>query len=189
MNALVLNGTRADDAGIEPVFDVLIEELTKAGFEPEPVLARELDVAPCRGCFACWEQNPGECLTDDDSRRIAAKLIATDLLILFTPVAFGGYASPLKMLLDRMLPLISPFFTEVDGETHHVPRYEHYPPLMCVGVHPHPDEETRSVFSTLAERNAINMYSPHHWAGIVSPDDEKLASYLRQMIRFTREDA
>ncbi len=186
MHALLLDGTQEDDGGTRIVRQVLTSELESAGFEPERVVACELEVAPCRGCFACWERNPGECLTDDEARNVARKYMRTDLAVFFTPVTFGGYSSSLKMVLDRMLPNISPFFMDIGGETHHVPRYDRYPPFLAVGVCPDPDEETRDVFTTLAGRNAINMYSPNHHAAVVTPDDDRLQAYIRQMIRFTR---
>lgn len=39
-----------------------------------------------------------------------------------------------KKGLDRLIGLVSPFFTKIAGETHHRPRYDRYPALLAVGV-------------------------------------------------------
>ena len=86
-----------------------------------------MEIRPCIGCFGCWVQTPGECLIDDAARQIAPAIIGSDLVIYLTPVTFGGYSSELKKALDRCICLILPFFTKIDGEMHHKPRYDRYP--------------------------------------------------------------
>ena len=89
-------------------------------------------------------------------------MIAGDLTIFLTPITFGGYSSELKKAVDRLICLISPFFTRIDGEVHHHARYDRYPALVGVGILPasHPVQE--QIFHTLIGRNAINMHAPTH---------------------------
>ena len=45
----------------------------------------------------------------------------------------GGYSSELKNAVDHLIPNILPFFANVDGETHHKPRYKRYAKLLIPG--------------------------------------------------------
>jgi len=127
----------------------------------------ELDVAACRGCFACWVRTPGVCIIDDVGREIAESVIRSDVLILLTPITFGGYASALKSAVDRLIPLILPYFQRIDGEVHHVKRYERYPSLLGVGLLPGADPKQEKTFRTVVERNGINLHAPTVRAEVV----------------------
>jgi multimeric flavodoxin WrbA len=99
------------------------------------------------------------CITDDDNRRIAAAYIRSDLVVLLSPVTFGGYSSDLKRGLDHLLQNLSPQFLTVDGQTHHRRRYRSYPDLMAVGWAPSPDPTRDAVFGQVVTRNARNMHA------------------------------
>jgi multimeric flavodoxin WrbA len=103
----------------------------------------------------------------DDTDDVAAAVVQSDLMIWLTPVTFGGYGSQLKKVLDHLICLILPFFKTVEGETHHVPRYEEHPDLLVIGTLPQGDAESEAIFTDLAERNAINMSAPRRAAGVV----------------------
>jgi multimeric flavodoxin WrbA len=102
-----------------------------------------------------------------DTDEIAAAAVHSDLTIYLTPVTFGGYSSQLKKILDRFVLLILPFFKTVNGETHHVPRYLKRPVLLVIGTLPQHDAESEAVFTSLVERNAINMSAPRWAAGVI----------------------
>mgnify|MGYP005850784171 CR=1 FL=1 len=70
-----------------------------------------------------------------------------------------------------MISIILPFFTKINGEVHHVPRYERYPALAGRGVLPNQNEESERIFSTLVGRNAINLHSHAHAVGFVYRSD------------------
>lgn len=167
MKALILNGSNKDDQTSETVQRVIIDELRGLKWEVKPLILREMEIAPCMGCFGCWVQTPGTCVIDDMGRGIARSFIQSDLAILLTPVTFGGYSSELKKGLDRSIGLIMPFFTKIEGEVHHKPRYKKYPSLMGIGVLSKKDEESERIFKTLVQRNAINFHAPASAAGIV----------------------
>ncbi|MEO1271076.1 MAG: hypothetical protein AAFX99_23545, partial [Myxococcota bacterium] len=84
---------------------------------------------------------------------------------------FGGYASPLKRVMDRIINLCSPFYTTVAGETHHKPRYDTYPLILGVGLLPEPNPEEEALFTTLVGRNALNFFAPSWDAGVLIASD------------------
>lgn len=168
MKATLLNGATRDDGALDMVYEVISSELKARSWEVEPFILRDVEIAPCAGCFGCWIKTPGVCLTDDAGRDVARALVQSDLVVYLTPVTFGGYSSELKKALDRSICVISPFFGRIHGETHHKKRYDRFPLLVAVGVAADPDEESERMFKTLVQRNAINMHSPAHAAGVVA---------------------
>ena len=128
MKAVILNGSEKGDAAIDGVHQIIIDELEGQGWEVEPLILHEMEIHHCVGCFGCWVKTPGVCVINDAGRDAARA------------VTFGGYSSQLKKALDRAICLVTPFFTKVNGEIHHVPRYERYPRIMGVGVLPQADK-------------------------------------------------
>ena len=170
MKALVLNGVGKDAQHLDRIGEPIVQELRLRQWEVENLILRDIEIAPCMGCFGCWVQTPGVCLIDDNARDVTRKMVGSDLVVYFTPITFGGYSSELKKALDRSISLISPFFTRINGEVHHQKRYGYAPKLLGVGVLPHPDEESERIFKTLIGRNAINMHNPAHAACVVYED-------------------
>lgn len=170
MKAVILNGARADDRATDSVNKLVTHELAQHGWQIEPFLLRDAKIAYCHGDFECWVKTPGVCKTPDDSRAIARAVIHSDLVVYLTPITFGGYSSELKRALDKMIGLVAPFFTQVNGEVHHEKRYARYPRLLGVGVMPQPDNESKQIFTTLVHRNAINLHAPAHAACVLASD-------------------
>lgn len=181
MKAVILDGALNGDSRLSPVREVLVDELAALGWQVEPFALRELDIRHCAGCFGCWVQTPGVCLIDDAARDIARSVIRSELVVYLTPVTFGGYSSELKKVLDRLICLVLPFFTKIDGEVHHQPRYDSYPRLLGLGLLSRPDDEAARIFATLVARNAINLHAPVHAAGVV--DERQGAAELRREIQ------
>ncbi|MFW9933280.1 MAG: flavodoxin family protein [Candidatus Thorarchaeota archaeon] len=130
MKILVLDGISESNrisTDILESFRVISEH---SSFELEVVHLKEHKISYCRGCFGCWVKTPGECVIDDDARNICAKIINSDIVIYLTPIVFGAYSPTLKVLLDRSIPLIHPFFKKIQGEYHHQKRYNKYPSIF-----------------------------------------------------------
>ena len=164
MKAVLLDGSPDGHQLPGGIRQGLIDEMTNRGWTVNPVALASTQIAACRGSFSCWTKTPGTCSCADDGRTVAEMVIGSDAVVLLTRVTFGGYSSHLKKALDRLLPLLSPFFMLVDGETRYQPRYGRYPALIGVGVHPEPDEGMETLFRTLVSRNALNLHAPAHAA-------------------------
>ncbi len=175
MKALIFNGSKEEDASLKITQEAMESELKKMGWQVETLLLHEMNIAPCLGCFGCWIKTPGICVINDDGRIIPEKIVQSDLMVFLTSITFGGYSSELKKALDRAIPMLLPFFRKVNGETHHVMRYEKYPKLLVIGSLPKQNKGNESTFKKLASRNAINYVSPNNVTGIVydnCPQDE-----------------
>jgi NAD(P)H-dependent FMN reductase len=160
VKALLLNGAVTLRDMAEEVYAALESELRGRGFTVVGHDLSALDIPDCLGDFGCWTATPGTCVQPGPHREIARDLIQSDLAVWLTPITFGGYSSALKRQLDHCIPLVSPWFTTVEGETHHQRRYERFPDLLAVGLMDHADPLSASVFDRLVRRNAINMHVP-----------------------------
>jgi multimeric flavodoxin WrbA len=179
MKALLLSGATDTDGTLGTITCQIDEALRDSGWTIEKWLLHSSEIAYCHGCFDCWKTTPGECSTDDDGRLVARALIASDLLILLTPVTFGGHSSTLKKALDRLIPDIAPWTTTIDGETHHKPRYERYPDLLAIGTLAASDPDQERTFATLVARNAINFHAARHAAAVVADGAPEAVLKLR----------
>ncbi len=169
---LILNGELSEKKSLKGYTDEVEKVLKKYEVEHEPILLREKEIADCKGCFHCWVKTPGTCIIDDFSRVVTKLFANADLVIFITPLVYGGYSSELKKALDRIIPFISPYFTTVNGETHHKKRYKKSPALIGIGVADQDNPDQESTFRKLVLRNSINMQSPFQDSLILKTDQE-----------------
>jgi len=162
--ALLLDGGLDDGAVTRAAAAAAADVLGGEDWQVTHLALREIEIAPCRGCFGCWVYSPGVCVIDDAGRDVARRAAQSDLLVFLTPVTFGAYSSELKKAIDRLIPNILPFFRRVRGEVHHVKRYARPARLLAIGVSASgsvdPDEE--ELFEKVVSRNAINFHAPVH---------------------------
>jgi hypothetical protein len=166
MRLAVLDGERPGENLLAPLRDALEAEASHRGWDVRMHALRDLTIAPCNGCFGCWIQTPGVCVVDDDARPLAAAVIGSHVLAVLAPVAFGCYGSTAKRAIERMLPLLSPFFETVGGEVHHTRRYPRFPDYLALGIQRDPNEEGARLFTDLVRRNAVNTRSRIHRSGV-----------------------
>jgi hypothetical protein len=177
----ILDGATAL-ADTERTLEAIHRLCARLKHEVSTLRLRDLAIAPCTGCFMCWVRTPGICVQDDAGRNVAASVIRGDVLVLVTPITFGGYSSELKKAVDRTIPVILPFFERLAGETHHQPRYAEYPSIVAVGIGPATPEEER-LFRQLVKRHARNMHAPAVEVCVVPRDGEGNALVLEAMRR------
>ncbi len=159
IRALVLNGEMDKGIDLSVASQILIEGLTDKGFEVEEKKLKEIEIKPCMGCYACWIKTPGKCIIDDYGRELVSEMINSQLVVYLTPVIYGGYSPELKKALDRIIPLLLPFFKKIKGEVHHPKRYETYPDVLVLGITNRENQDEEVIFNELIGRNALNWYS------------------------------
>ena len=169
----LLDGRPAGDEDLAPASEVLHDLLGQAGAEVRTFTLRELKLTHCIGCFGCWLETPGVCRFSDAGREIAQALMESDTVVLLTPVSFGSYGPQLKVMVDRFLPTLLPYFGVYHGEVHHRPRYARYPRWVGIGVQREPDAEEAGLFKLLVGRNAINFHAPSYAAEVVQSTDDR----------------
>jgi NAD(P)H-dependent FMN reductase len=160
MKALILNGAVASRDMADAAEAALSPELSARGYQIARHDLTALDVPDCKGDFGCWTVTPGICVQPGPHRDVVRDIVRSDLVVSLTPITFGGYSSALKRQLDHCIPLISPWFTKVDGETHHLPRYERFPAWLTVGLLELAQPAAAAVFERLVRRNVLNIHAP-----------------------------
>ena len=123
MKVLVLNGSPKEQSDTFRMTERFLKGLNAAGeHEVTVVNVIEKAIAPCKGCFGCWQQGEGHCLIGDDQNGILDLYRAADLIIWSFPLYCYGMPSHLKAVLDRTIPLMKMDMVQLsDGRVQHVP--------------------------------------------------------------------
>ncbi len=123
MRILVLNGSPKKKSDTMRLTEAFLKGLNKKQ-EHEVNVINVIDkkIAPCRGCFGCWQQGEGNCVYQDDQNGILDLYRNADVIIWSFPLYCYGMPSHLKAVLDRTIPLVRmKMVQEPDGTVRHVP--------------------------------------------------------------------
>jgi len=83
---LVLLGSPRKKGNSTTLAKQIVQGAESAGAEVETVYLNGLDIKPCQGCYACKKKNSKGCVVDDDMQSLYPKIIASDALVIATPV-------------------------------------------------------------------------------------------------------
>lgn len=121
MRILVLNGSPKKASDTFRLTEAFLSGLNRdQSHEIKVVNVIEKNIAPCRGCFGCWQAADGHCVIDDDQNGILDDYRRADLIIWSFPLYCYGMPSHLKAVLDRTIPLIKMKMIEnADGSVRH----------------------------------------------------------------------
>jgi multimeric flavodoxin WrbA len=171
MKALILNGAERLRDLADRAEATLAAALGERGYSVTRHDLAALEIPDCQGDFGCWTVTPGICVHAGPHRAVARDLIQSDLVVWLSPVTFGGYSSALKRQIDHCIPLSSPLFASVEGESHHQPRYARFPSLLVVGLMERSEPFSREVFTRLVRRNVVNTYAPRFACELFARED------------------
>ena len=121
MKLLVLNGSPKKKSDTFRLTDAFLRGVDRSGTnEVHIVHVREKHIAPCQGCFACWQRGDGHCVINDDQNAILDLYRSADVIIWSFPLYCYGIPSPLKAVLDRTIPLVKmTMVQQPDGTVRH----------------------------------------------------------------------
>ena len=161
MKILILNGNPDADRGTMDLYvSSLLKHLQAAGHDAGSITLRDKKIGYCVGCFNCWLKTPGICSIQDDAIDITRQYIASDHVILASPLIAGFMSSLLKSAMDRNICLVHPHLEEVDGEVHHKKRYDKYPLLsFLLEKEATTDEEDIAIATDIFRRQAVNVWT------------------------------
>ena len=95
--------------------EVLAKEFAKgatdAGNQVYFINLRDYDLNYCKGCYAC--KKTGKCIHNDGMDEIVNKILASDVLVLATPVYFYSMSGQLKVFIDRLVPVYEEIRTDI----------------------------------------------------------------------------
>ncbi len=171
MQAVILNGSESANDSTDRAAASLEARLAEGGLGARHYYLRDLSIGHCLGDFDCWVRTPGRCRIKDAGQDIERAVHDAAIFAFVSPVRFGGHGPQLKKAMDRLIPLILPFFAKRADMSHHALRYQHLPAMIGVGVDAEGSARRTHLFSAFVESNALNLGSPT-WASVVLSPDE-----------------
>jgi len=79
----------------------ILEGARKADAVTDMVFLGDLTVRECDGCHVCWTGKP--CAKNDNMNALYEKIIASDIIVLGTPVYWYGPTALMKGFIDRLV--------------------------------------------------------------------------------------
>lgn len=174
MRVLAFDGSPSDYQGsTTSILTSFLDGMKQAGAEVNLFYTRDLAINPCAAELDCWLNTPGACHQRDDMNRLYPKLRDSDIWVLATPVHGHRMSGRISNLLDRVLPLASPYMEVRDGHSRHVLRYwrnsgqvvliaacalwemDNFDPALA---------HVRATCETIARDFAGALLRPHEWA-------------------------
>lgn len=172
MKILILDGTEGTDEYTKTVNQTLNKTFKKNSSTVTNILFHEHKIHDCIGDFGCFFKTPGKCIFKDMAQEVPEHYIGSNLVVLITVLTFGGYSSLFARAFNRIaIQLISHLFMQAEGEIHRRKRYDQeYPSLLAIGIEETINQESRSVFKALVQRNAIHLFAPEHQCLFLTKD-------------------
>lgn len=116
MKARVLMGSPRKDGNTAALLRPFCDELRTGGAEVETVWLYDRDIRPCVACRCCQKDwTVFGCAQRDDVQEIFDLVLASDLIVLATPIYAWYCTPPMKALLDRLVYGMNKFYGETKG--------------------------------------------------------------------------
>ncbi len=160
----------------------LADSLEMVGHSVNDITLYRKTIKQCRGCWKCWVKTPGNCIYEDDMDKIYSKIIASDLLILASPISMGFVSSLLKKATERLIPLVLPYFKIIKGEFHHKNRYTDYPYLgLILEKEITTKKKDIQIIEHIFERTAINFHSSLAFTHLVTESEKEVINAINNL--------
>jgi Multimeric flavodoxin WrbA len=100
MKVVGISGSSRKNGNTTIIIKTIFEELNKAGIETELIQLADIDIQPCRACFAC--KGKKNCVFKSDGfSDVFNRMVEADGIILGSPVYSADVSSKMKAFLDR----------------------------------------------------------------------------------------
>ncbi len=179
MKVVILDGMESEN----PVENIL-KELLEDGVEAFSYFKlKDMNILPCKSCGACSYKNVGKCIFNDHSHDILRALAPCDMVVMVTPVRFGGYGSQLKKASDKLPLMAIPTFMVKEGHLLHPPRYG-TKSLLAIGFMEEDSQAQEESFRTLIANNGLNLQYKHKTLMFkASEDGAKIKNEIENAIK------
>lgn len=145
------------------------------------ILSKETaPIQPCYGCFKCWTKTPGKCIINDFYTEMPKFILHNNIFIIITKIHYGCYSPYIKNVIDRSIGILLPFFKSVNGEIHHVSRYDKFPKFIAIGYGKDITSDEKATFKNLVKAYCINLSFTQYESFIVD-DICKIKDVLKNL--------
>lgn len=97
---LILSSSPRRGGNSDTLCDEFMRGAIESGNEAEKVFLRDKTIHYCTGCSTC-SLHGKPCPQKDDAAEIIEKMVATDVIVMATPVYFYTMSAQMKTLIDR----------------------------------------------------------------------------------------
>lgn len=97
---LIISSSPRKDGNSEQLCTEFMRGAKEAGNEAEMISLRGKKMNFCLGCEVC-QKNGGTCVHKDDVPEILDQVLASDVLVLATPVYYYDFSAQMKTVIDR----------------------------------------------------------------------------------------
>ena len=103
MKAFILHGNTRAKSNTAALAKVFADKLTALGVDVSQVSLRDKNIQPCVGCYKCHKDiGSFGCVINDDMQEIAKEILASDLIVLTSPIYTWLPTPPMKAVMDRL---------------------------------------------------------------------------------------
>lgn len=89
--------------------EILLKEILRffpENFEKKLIRITDLNIAPCKACYACLPEDK-PCILNDDLNFLLTQIQEADIILIASPVYFLGIHNSLKVIQDRLLCVLN----------------------------------------------------------------------------------
>lgn len=112
----ILMGSPRKNGNTIQLVNPFMEAMALQGYDCEMVWLQDMKLEPCIACRRCQKDHSiFGCFHKDDMQEVFDKVLASDLLVLATPI-YSWYATPpMKTVLDRLVYGMNKYYGEEMG--------------------------------------------------------------------------
>ena len=103
---LVLSSSARKGGNSDLLCDEFIRGAQESGNEVIKMQISNLVIKDCLGCDGC-RRNGGKCVQDDDMGEINEIILASDVIVMGSPVYFYTFNAQMKAVIDRTYAIVS----------------------------------------------------------------------------------
>ena len=116
MKYCILMGSPRENGNTASLLKPFIEEVEDGGGSCDLVRLYDLDIRPCIACRICQtDWTKFGCHYEDDVQSIFDKVLASDVIVLATPIYSWYCTAPMKALLDRLVYGMNKYYGDEKG--------------------------------------------------------------------------
>lgn len=109
MKIIGFNGSPRKNGNTASLINVILDEARRSGADTEIWHTSDLDISPCRSCYACRKGTAG-CIIQDDMQKLYKSIASCDALVFGSPIYMGQMSGQAKTFLDRLFAEFHPRF-------------------------------------------------------------------------------
>ncbi|TEB13978.1 putative NAD(P)H-dependent FMN-containing oxidoreductase YwqN [Pelotomaculum sp. FP] len=112
MKITAFNGSpRGASSNTNIMVEAFLKGAEAAGAEVENIFLANKEINHCKACYYCYSSG-GKCSIEDDMGDLMLKFVASDIVVLATPLYVQNVSGMLKVFMDRSICIGHPGYEE-----------------------------------------------------------------------------